>query len=250
MAKVLSLVAFAVLASAVAVAREDNPIRAKLDKAMSDHAAAVEKVKEMAEKAFTAAEDKARGRRDGKKLDQLAEARKAFDAWLDLPEEDAFKDARIKLNQSRRAATDAHTAAIKEYTKAGDRAAANQLVKDLNQLQESWDALKAGSIWTGKLRWVVQGAKAPEAGDATMTITDRQGTAVTLKVVWEAGGKQHIATVEGKVETGKFRGGDRGKTFSVEGRVVGDRLKLGVERPAAGQVKAAAAVLDVTVKSR
>ena len=250
--KRISLIAFFAIALAASAAsgRQSDSTESTLASAKASYAAAVESVREKAEAAFAAAEERARGKADSKRLGELASARKAFEAWQDLPEEQAFEAARTKLAQARKALTDAHLKAVKEYGKAKEVEKADAVVKSLNQLQEGWDALKVGSVWTGTLKWAVQGGNKVESSGFTMTVADRQGGAVTMKVKWSVNGQDKLATIDGQVESGRFTGHDKAKTMSVSGKVVGDRLNLTVGRAASGSVKALTAVAEVRVNNR
>lgn len=222
-------VLFGSLAS-VAGARDDDPTRARLDKAKADYLAAVEKVKELANKTFADLEAKARAKADAKAVKQLEEARAAFDAWLDLPPEKPFDAARSALVKAQRDVIEAHKAAIRAYDAAKPKnpAAAAAVLKELNQLREGWDALQVGSVWTGQHRRVVPG-KAAEVAAARVTVTDREGAEVTLKGEFEADGKPVRNTMRVTVESGRLTG-TTGKMATVTGRVSAEHLSLTTQR--------------------
>ncbi|MBX9624563.1 MAG: hypothetical protein K2X82_12215 [Gemmataceae bacterium] len=239
------------LASAAAAARDDDPIREKLDKAKADYLAAVEKVKELVEKPFADAEDKARAKADQKKLDELKEAREAFDGWHDIPDGIPFAESRAKLAQARKSVIDAHKTAIKAYQKANNRNDANTVVKELNQLQEGWDALTVGSVWTGRVGFIYQGDPKGFKSDATLTVIDRQGAQVTFTVESTAAdGKAQKHTLEGAVgATGRFEG-KAWMGAKLTGKVSAERFHLSLRRPPGAGVKGLSADLDVTLRKR
>ena len=241
-------VSFVVLASA-AWGRDDDPIREKLDKGKEQYQEAVEKAKGMAEKAFTKAEDAARAKADPKKLDGLAAARAVFEKCHELPEGEPFNDARAKLAQARKAVFDAHTDAIKAYQKAGQRAEAAAVVKALNTLQEGWDALQVGSVWTGQIRWTVQGAKKADIHAVTATVTDRQGPDVTVKLDWTAKGNAVIGGASVKNQFGHLSGVNRAGDGTVKGQVSGGHLTFTIDRRPPGQ-KPALGEVDVRLQNR
>ena len=242
--------ALAVLVGALASAagaRDDDPIREKLEKDKEKYQATIEKVKELVEKPFTDAEDKARAKGDQKKLDELEEAQKAFEGWHDIPDGQPFAEARAKLTQARKAIVEAHTAAVKEYTKAKQRTEADAVLKELNQLREGWDALQVGSDWTGRIQWVWPNRKS--TADVAATIADRQGLEMTIKLGWTDNNVQHTALFDVKNEGGRITGKNRVKDATITGKVVGERLKLSVDRRIPGE-PAIHGTVDVKLQKR
>ena len=179
MAKVLSLVAFAVLASAVAVAREDDPVRAKLDDARAAYEADVKKARDELTKAL---EQKLDARKSAGDLDLVKKTRAELDLFSAhgvMPESVGTQGYKAAVRQARERYAAVLKEAEKEYTRASNLDAAEAVRDDLLQVQSA-----AGEERSAELAKAVAGyAKVREkARDDLLAGFDRMiGQAMALR---------------------------------------------------------------------
>ncbi len=209
---ILFALGLVVLLNAAGRAAEDDPIKAKLDKAKAVYDDRTDKLRAALLKSLDDKEDAARKASNKKLVDQIKAERDAFDLRGELPKIVPTANYLRDGKQAWAALEAAYTTAIKEFTRAkqDDEAAAAE--KDLKALKEALAGaslsalLTKDSIWTGVRRATT--AKGKQAEDEfELKITARDGKDFMGEIVI-----------------------DKTRKYDVDGTVVGDRIAFETEK--------------------
>jgi hypothetical protein len=222
-----------VLLGSTGWARQDDPVKGKLDKAKTAYDEQVDKLRDGLLKTLQDKEEAARKKGDKKLVDQIKGEREAFESSGELPKSVPTANYLRDYKQARSTLELAYTTAVKEYTKAKKDDEAAAVEKDLAAFKE--DATQPGatlavlltkdSLWTGARRTATAKGKVSE-NPFRMTIASRDGKGFKGEIVID---KTRKYDIEGIVEGNKIafateKQGNFKQSF--EGRLRGKSLEL------------------------
>lgn len=137
-----AVAAMALLASG----QDEDPVKAKLDKAKAAYAADAKKFRDEVGSLFDKREEAARKDGNKKLLDQIKDERKAFEEREELPTSTP-KAVRQKLGAARSSLEKAFDTAVKEYTKGKKDAEAAAVEKELDEFRKTPDPSDTRRRW-------------------------------------------------------------------------------------------------------
>lgn len=200
---------------------DDDPIKAKLDKAKAAYDTQQDKFRKDVLAKLDERATAARKKGDGKLIDKLADEKQAFEKDNIVPASLAPQGFQRQQNQFRTALETAYKAAAKEYRVAKKDDEARGVEKEFDQFVESFDALKADTVWGGEhSQKFGTNPKVTKQG-VKFTVTDRKGNSFKGDVVVENGAN---FPVEGTIELGALSFKDTKKGHKYKGKVEGKVL--------------------------